>query len=193
MLKMDDKRRAALIRALENNDYEAIGDAGILVGKERFEIGGNYRVLHNGVLIEQGHNLMPSAARSYILKAAFAGYAQTSSWYVMPFINAVDPTAALTAANFDATLDEFTNYTESTRPAWTQGAEASQEIGNTASLARITCATGGGTINGVALTSVATKGSSSGLVAAAFRFTAARTLLEGDTLDFEYVVGAEEA
>lgn len=171
----------------------ALGLGGNKDVRDDFIVGGYFRVLHNGVEVMRCHNVVPAAARSYILSAAVAGAAQTSAWYVAPFINAVTPTSALTAANFEATLDEFTNYAEATRQAWTQDAEADQEIGNTGSLARITISAGGGTINGVILTSVATKGSAAGLVLAAFRFPAPRTVLEDDTLDFEYVIGAQEA
>lgn len=191
-MKMGNTQRTKLLRALEHNDYEAVGENGILVEKMRFDLGGRWRGFHNGQLFAEGPNLVPAAFRSYALKAALAGFSQTSAWYVAPFINDVDPTSALTAANFEATLDEFTNYTEATRPAWTQGAESGQAISNAASLARITADTGGGTINGVVLISVATKGSAAGLLASAYHFDDTRTIQAGDTLDFEYEMQANE-
>lgn len=141
-------------------------------------------------LIEVVPNIVPAAMRSYILRAAYAGNAQISSWFIMPFINAVDPNDAMTAANFDATWDEFVNYTEATRPAWVQEAEASQAIANSVTLAKITIGVGGGTINGIAMTSVSTKGNAGGTLAAATRFATSRAVAEGDELMFKYTMQA---
>lgn len=147
---------------------------------------GHYEVYLNGELVEITPNLVPAAARSYWLKAGVAGGAQISAWFGAPFSAAVDPTSALTAANFGSTLTEFTNYGEVNRPAWTQDAEASQAIENAATLMSITIGAGGGTINGIALMSVATKGSTTGTLLAATRFAAARVVVEGDVLQFKY-------
>lgn len=141
-------------------------------------------------LIEVVPNIVPAAMRSYILRAAYAGSAQLSAWYIAPFINAVDPSDALTAANFDSTLDEFTNYTEVARPTWVQDVEASQAIANATTLAKITVGVGGGTINGIVLISVNTKGSGGGTLAAATRFATTRTMAEGDELMFKYTMQA---
>lgn len=141
-------------------------------------------------LLEVIPNIVPAAMRSYLLRAGYAGGAQISVWYIAPFINAVDPSDALTAANFNATLGEFTNYTESTRPLWAQETEASQAIVNGTTLATITIGTGGGTINGIVLASVSTKGSSAGTLAAATRFGSERAMQEGDTLQFRYTMQA---
>lgn len=141
-------------------------------------------------LVELIPNIVPKAMRSYLLRAGYAGAAQISSWYIAPFASAVDPTDELTAANFEASLDEFTNYTEVTRPAWVQEAEANQAISNSVTLAKITCGAGGGTINGIVLTSVAAKGNAGGLIGAATRFGAPRPMAEGDELLFRYTMQA---
>jgi hypothetical protein len=138
-------------------------------------------------LIEVAHNLIPAAARSYLIKAGVAGGAQNSAYYIAPWATATDPADNLTAANFESSLDEFTNYTEANRPAWTQDAEAGGAIANAGSMAQITADVGGGTINGIALLTVATKGSAGGLLLAATRFTT-RTLQAGDVLFFRYTL-----
>lgn len=156
--------------------------------------GGAFEFYHNGEPIEIAPNLVPAAARSYMLKAAIAGGAQISAWYGMPFINAVDPTDALTAANFEATLDEFTNYGAVTRPAWTQDVEAGQAIANGTTLMSITVGAGEGqVINGFALVSTNVKGGATGTLLAATRFAAPRQVLEGDVLEFKYTMQAQAA
>lgn len=147
---------------------------------------GYYEVYHNGVLVEIAPNLVPAAARSYWLRAGIAGGPQVSAWYGAPFSNAVAPTATLTAANFNTTLAEFTNYGEATRPAWTQDIEASQAIENATTLMSITIGAGGGTINGIALMSIATKADATGTLLAATQFAAPRNVLQGDILQFKY-------
>jgi hypothetical protein len=177
-------RRAAALRA--SNDARYVESAsGLMVPAGDVEVflrpkGGERR------LVEIAPNLMPAASRTYQIKAALAGFAQISTWYIAPFSNAVDPTSALTAANFHATLAEFTNYDEVTRIEWDQDAEASQSIANAATLATITCSAGGGTINGIAVLSVSTKSSGAGTLLSAIRFGTARPLEEGDELSFRY-------
>lgn len=156
--------------------------------------GGAYEVYHNGELVELAPNIVPSAARSYLLKAGVAGGAQISSWYGMPFVNGVDPTADLTAANFNATLGEFTNYSEVSRPAWVQDVEAGQAIVNGTTLMSITIGTGADqVINGFALVSTNIKGGAGGTLLAATRFAAERPVQEGDVLEFKYTMQAQAA
>ncbi len=150
--------------------------------------GGPIEVYHNGELVEISPNVVPAAMRTYLAKAGYAGFAQISTWYIGAFISAVTPDSTLTAANLEATLDEFTNYDEATRPTWVQDAESAQAIVNGTTLATITIGAGGGTINGIFLTSVNTKGSAAGTVGAATRFVAPRVLLAGDTLQFRYTM-----
>lgn len=92
----------------------------ILPASDSMVPGGPFEVYHNGELVEIAPNIVPAVQRSYLLKAGYAGFSQISSWYVGAFSGAVDPTDDLTAANLNATLTEFTNYTETNRPAWVQ-------------------------------------------------------------------------
>jgi hypothetical protein len=194
-MDIKNKRRDELIRHLENGNFKTLGDGRILVDDvQLFTAGFRLDAWHNGVQFEFGRkNIVPNAALSYLLRAALAGGTQISSWYVAPFSNAVTPTSALTAANFEATLDEFTNYTQSARPAWAQDTEASQAIANAAVLASITADTGGGTVNGICLLSVSTKGASTGTLFSGIRFGGPRTMLETDTLDFKLTVAASSS
>lgn len=171
--------RAALLGALSFLNATKVALA-VIAGRGEFEL------YHNGVLVETSRNIIPLAMRTYIVAAAYGAGAQITSWFIAPFSNAVTPADSLTAANFGATLAEFTNYTEANRPAWTPAAAANGAIENSVTLATITAGVGGGTINGIALLSVNTKGAATGTLGAATRFSSARALLEGDTLQFKY-------
>lgn len=154
---------------------------------------GVFEVYHNGELVEIVPNLVPKAARSYLLRSGVALGAQIGTWYGALYINDLAPTDDLTAANFPATLDEFVNYTETARPTWAQDAEANQAIENTTTLMSFTIGTGGGTVSGIALTSVNTKDATTGTLLAATKFSAPRTVLEGDVLQFRYKLQANAA
>lgn len=176
--------RAALLCGMAMNTKSGL----MVPASESVIPGGPIEVYHNGELVELGPNLVPAVQRSYLVKAGYAGFAQISSWYIAPFSGAFDPLDSLTAANFNASLTEFTNYTEGTRPAWVQAAEATQQIVNSVTLATITVGAGGGTINGIVMSSTAAKGSAAGQIAAATRFGAPRVMLAGDTLQFRYAM-----
>ena len=152
---------------------------------------GSLLCFHNGELVELDSNLVPSAARTYLLKAGVAGLSQITTWYGVPFAAFVDPTAALTASNFNATLTEFINYTQTVRPTWAQDAEAGQAIANATTLMSITIDVGAAlSIAGFALSSTSIKGGAGGLLLAAMKFAAARAVQPGDVLQFQYTLQA---
>jgi hypothetical protein len=138
-------------------------------------------------------NLLTLAGLSDILRVYWAQSAQRTAFYIAPFADNVDPANTLTAATFNATLTEFINYDETARPAWAKDAEANQSIANATTPARFTISTGGGTVWGAALSTVATKSSGSGLIVPCSKFAAARVLLAADKLDIEYAITAADA
>lgn len=115
-------------------------------------------------------NRVVNEGLNYLLNAAFRGEGVVSNWYIAPFAANVTPAANVTAATFASTLTEFTNYTESTRPAWaTDGAAAAQELINDSAPALFTIGSGTSqtAIYGGALLSNSAKGSTAGVLAAA--------------------------
>lgn len=149
---------------------------------------GFYEVYQNGQLVEIAPNLIPAEMRSYLLRAGYAGGAQITDWHIAPFTNGVDPADNLTGSTWRASLGEFVNYSEATRPAWAQDVEANQAIANATTLATITVGAGGGTLNGIVMVSNSAKGTNGGTLAAATRFGASRPVQEGDTLQFKYIM-----
>lgn len=79
---------------------------------------------------------------------------------------------------------EITNFDEAGRVVWTPGAISGQAVSNLASPARFTLNSNGLTIGGAIASDNATKGGTTGLLAAAGAFQAGDKLLDsGDTLD----------
>lgn len=183
--------KADLGRNLRDHRYE-ISPAGILFPRANLYLGGAFRSWVNRADEQIDPNVVTLQGLTYALKAALAGFAQISSWYVAPFSGNVEPTTALTAANFVATQTEFTNYDEATRVAWAQDAESGQLITNDADKADFTIAAGGGTVWGAALTSASAKSAVTGTLLACSKFSNARVLLEDDVLTLEYTITAAD-
>jgi hypothetical protein len=109
-------------------------------------------------------NRVVNQGLNHALNAALRGSDVISTWYVAPFVANITPVATITAANFDSTLTEFTNYTEAVRQTWTSdGAATSQVLVNSASPCVFTVDTGGQTsIYGAGLLSASAKNAVTG-------------------------------
>lgn len=189
---LSNAAKADLARALRNHNFE-ISPQGVFIPGANVFVGGGFRHWVNRRDERIDPNTMTLEGLTYLIKAGVAGFGQISNWYVALFSDNESPTTALTAATFPATLTEFTNYAEGTREAWAQDAEASQAITNDTTKAEFTCSAGGGTVWGAALTSAAAKSATTGTLLAASKFSAVRTLAEGDVLALEYTLTAADA
>src|SRR5690348_7652949 len=104
--------RRDLQRALCSHKYDVMGDGRILLPRAQAIIGGVFDVDVNGRDRILSPNLLATEGLVDILKIIFQLGTQRTAFYLAPFSGNVDPTAALTAANFAATQTEFVNYSE---------------------------------------------------------------------------------
>jgi len=81
-------------------------------------------------------NLCPDEFIDYMLDAGLSGGTPITSWYVLIFNDNYTPIAGNTYATPGFT--ESTDYSESTRPAWTEAGVSSKVITNSASKATFT-------------------------------------------------------
>lgn len=185
--------RAEIARALRNHKYERT-ESGVLFTKQKLMATGAFVTRVNGEDERIDPNMVVNQGLDDVLNVYFGNVAKRVNFYLAPFSGSGAITAGLTAATFPGTQTEFTNYTESGRVAWTAPTTTStQSLGNTASPARFTIGTGGGTIWGAAMTTVQTKSSTSGVLVAASLFSASRVLLAADKLDIEYILTASDS
>jgi hypothetical protein len=114
-------------------------------------------------------NRVVNQGLNHMLNAALRGSDVISTWYVAPFVANITPVATVTAANYDSTLTEFTNYTESVRQTWTSdGAASAQVLVNSVAPCVFTVDTGGQTsIYGAGLISASAKNAVTGELFAA--------------------------
>ena len=104
----------------------------------------------DGKVIDLGrHNAIVNEGKNYILDTMFNTGTQIvdANWYIS-LVDASGWTSwAVTNTIASKTWSEFTTYTPSTRPVWTAGAAATQQITNGTPVTFTM--TGGGTVKGV--------------------------------------------
>ena len=115
----------------------------------------------------------------------FGAGAQITTWY----IGLIDNSGFTALANADtmashAGWNEFTTYTEATRPAWTPGATSNRQI--TSSTPTSFSISGSGTIKGGFLVSNSTKSGTTGTLWSTGVFANPPTVANGETLKVTY-------
>jgi hypothetical protein len=146
--------------------------------------------------IAHDHNIIPDEGLNHFLNVVLLGSpAASADFYVMLHSGTGTPTAALTAANYDATLSEIVSgsegYSESTRVLWSPDAvdTVNTEVTNAASPAAFTIVTASSlAVNGAGLVDISTKGSTSGTLVSAGKFSATRNLANTDVFNMRYKV-----
>lgn len=187
-----------LRRAVANKRYEE-SEGGILFNQSNLVIGGVFETkLNDGPWIPSP-NILPTEGLNAFLDITLGAVAKQTNWYLAPFAENVEPTSALTAANFNSTQTEFRNYAEATRALWTPATAAGGVITNAATPVSITIANGGTfdqfDMYGLALISASAKAATSGKLAACTFFKDSEgndaprlNLMYQDVLGLRYVV-----
>lgn len=131
-------------------------------------------------------NLVVNAGLDYLLDAGLSGAAPITSWFLGLADGTPTPAAGDTMASH-AGWTEVTAYDEAARQAWSEAGVSAQSITNSASPAVFTVSANGTTIGGLFLTSVNTKGGSTGTLYSVAAFSAGDKLLDdNDTLTVTY-------
>ncbi len=118
---------------------------------------GMYHLVHkdkNGVVLDKWsvENLITNEGKAFVLESAFNATAVTDITNVFYFIIQTSGTAAATDTYATPVRVESSNYTESLRQTWDQGASSGTPPGITnAAAATITADTGGITLTGIGL------------------------------------------
>lgn len=127
-------------------------------------------------------NIVVNAGLDYALDAALSGGSPITSWYIGLLSSSPTVAAGDTMASHGG-WTEVQAYDESTREAWTDGGVSARSVDNSGSPAEFTISTDSTDVGGAFLTSVSTKGGTTGTLYAAGAFTAGnKSLDDGDTL-----------
>lgn len=134
-------------------------------------------------------NLIPTAGCNKLLDATFKTGLAAPTWYVglvstSPVFDAADTMAS------HAGWTELTNYSATTRPAWTPGTVASGSVDNSASKASFTI-TSAATITGAFLADSSTKGGTTGTLYGEGAFASGgQAVLGGDVVNITVTLTA---
>lgn len=143
---------------------------------------------------DKSANMITNTALNSILDVYFHASSQITTWYVGLIHStnyAAGPAAGDTMASH-AGWEEGTEYSESARQEWQEGAASSQQITNATSADFSINATA--TMKGLFLTSSATKGGSTGTLWSAVLFSGGdQAVGNGDVLKVTYTVTAARA
>lgn len=185
---MKAKFFAEFARALRNFRYERTR-SGLWFPAQKIALGGVFEhQIDNGPWLAD-HNAYALEGLDAMMSCWFNNGSVPTAFYIALFTNAVTPASSLKAADFTATLSEFTGYTESTRQAWTPNGNASaQTMSNSDDPAVFTGGSTAATIRGAGLLTSAIKGDTTGVLVAAARFAADNPLNPGGTLKIKYTV-----
>lgn len=181
------RRWRELGRFFRNHQWERNDDGEILIANAK--IGGIFSFNANdgrGEVLQP--NLVTTEGCNYLLATGIGAGSQSTVFYIAPFSGNVSIVDTLTAATFASTVTELTTqYSEATRPVFTESVPANKALDNTANPAIITAATTNVSIWGAGILSASTKGATTGVCLAAAKYATARTLPSiGDTLGIKY-------
>lgn len=130
-------------------------------------------------------NLVTNAGRNDLLDKYFKASGYTAAFYV-GLKGAGSPAAADTMSSHGA-WTEVQDYDEATREALTLGSVASQSVDNSAAVATFTM-NATVTVAGAFLTTVSTKGGTTGVLYSAGNFAASRAVADDDVIEVTYTL-----
>ena len=168
----------------------------ILVPSSGLRVKGKYEgaIVRAGRVIDEfeAENVVVNEGLNYLLSGSLAAGSQITAWYLGIFSGNYTPVSTDAASTIAASSTESSAYSGGSRPTWTAGAVASQTVSNSASRATYTF-TGGATIYGAFLVSVATINGTSGTMFSGAQFGASKAVVSGDQLLLTYQFTAASA
>jgi hypothetical protein len=164
----------------------------------QYKVGGvfTFSQIRNGEVIDtwESYNIVVNQGLNYILDSALSAGSVITSWYIGLFKNNYTPLTTDVASTFTGVgvaNESTSDYSEATRPVWSEAGASSQSITNTASPANFTFTAGSPvTIYGAFLSSSSTKGGTTGTLLAASKFSSSKTLSASDILVVSYTISA---
>lgn len=186
--KLSARVKASLLRSLIEHRYEKMPDGGLYIPRERAALRGVFFYSLNGGPVEYAPNSVVREGRNHMLNVVLHNQAQVAQWYMALFGGDVSVNGnTWTAANFSAVATEITDYDETERPAFDEGAAVDGVLNNGGAEAAFTF-NAAGTAYGGAIISSNTKGGTSGLLFSAARFPSAKPYEPSDKIKVGYEI-----
>ena len=181
---------SALLAAVSAKDYTNNDDGSITTG-QGITAKGEYFDRINGGEWTRTENLIPTEGLAHILNVALGTTPKPASYHLALFSAAAQPAANWTAATFATQASEIVSMTEgysaATRPTWTPANTSTNSIDNMAAVAKVTMKTASSlTVQGAAMLTNSSKGSTAGALISASKYAAPRVFQDGDTYEIGY-------
>lgn len=181
---------SSLLAAVSAKDYISNDDGSITTG-QGITAKGEYYDRINGGEWTRTENLIPTEGLAHILNVALGTTPKPASYHLALFSAAAQPQANWTAASFASTASEIVSMTEgyssATRPTWTPTNTSTNSIDNMAAVAKVTMRTASSlTVQGAAMLTNSSKGSTAGALISASKYAAPRVFQDGDTYEIGY-------
>ena len=181
---------SSLLAAVSAKDYTNNEDGSITTG-QGITAKGEYFDRINGGEWTRTENLIPTEGLAHILNVALGTTPKPASYHLALFSAAAQPAANWTAASFASAASEIVSMTEgyssATRPTWTPANTATNSIDNMAAVAKVTMKTASSlTVQGAAMLTNSSKGSTAGALISASKYAAPRVFQDGDTYEIGY-------
>ena len=181
---------SALLAAVSAKDYTNNEDGSITTG-QGITAKGEYYDRINGGEWTRTENLIPTEGLAHILNVALGTTPKPASYHLALFSAAAQPAANWTAASFASTASEIVSMTEgysaATRPTWTPANTSTNSIDNMTAVAKVTMKTASSlTVQGAAMLTNSSKGSTAGALISASKYAAPRVFQDGDTYEIGY-------
>ena len=184
----------ALQKELQTGKFE-VTDSGLILPKSKVSIGGVFTTTVNDEDPQPSPNIVVNEGLVYVLNTALSAVSQEASWFIGIFKNNYTPVPADTAATFvlvGSSDEANAEYDEATRPAYTVNTSNLANVSNSSSPAAFTMNTAQD-IYGAFLVSTATKSGTLGVLCAASKFSAVRSLVSSDVLNITYQITIADA
>lgn len=181
---------SAISAAMAVSDYTSNDDGSITTG-QGITAKGEYFDRINGGEWTRTENLIPAEGLAHILNVALGNTPKPASYHLALFSAAAQPAANWTAASFASTASEIVSMTEgysaATRPTWTPNNTSTNSIDNMTAVAKVTMKTASTlTVQGAAMLTNSSKGSTAGALISASKYAAPRVFQDGDTYEIGY-------
>ena len=181
---------SSLLAAVSAKDYTNNEDGSITTG-QGITAKGEYFDRINGGEWTRTENLIPTEGLAHILNVALGTTPKPASYHLALFSAAAQPASNFFSASFASAASEIVSMTEgyssATRPTWTPANTATNSIDNMAAVAKVTMKTASSlTVQGAAMLTNSSKGSTAGALISASKYAAPRVFQDGDTYEIGY-------
>lgn len=152
---------------------------------ECFDMNGNLK------FVEESKNLVTDEGLNDNLTTNFKDGTKKASWYIGLIGNNATPAANWTSSGIGSQFTEFQGYSEVGRQLWETGSVSAKSLTNSSNVASFSI-NAPGTIYGAFITSLVTKGGTTGILWCASLLGTSRAVIANDIFRVTYTINTQD-